>query len=75
MGPTLGSKLPRYLHRVRLPTLLVWGEEDALVPARQAATWRRYIPQAKISIFKGAGHLVLDEEPAAVEAVARFLAA
>ena len=67
-------KLPRYLHRIKMPTLLVWGEDDRLIPAAQSKTWRRLIRQAEISIFKGAGHLVLDEKPDAVKAVAEFLA-
>jgi pimeloyl-ACP methyl ester carboxylesterase len=65
--------LPRYLHRVTMPTLLVWGEDDRLIPSQQAETWRRFIPKADIQIFKGAGHLVLDEKREAVDAVQRFL--
>lgn len=66
-------KMPRHLHRLTMPTLLLWGEEDRLVPAQQAETWRKFIPTADIQIFKGAGHLVLDEKREAVEAVERFL--
>jgi pimeloyl-ACP methyl ester carboxylesterase len=66
--------MPRHLHRLTMPTLLLWGEEDRLVPAQQAETWRKFIPTADIQIFKGAGHLVLDEKREAVEAVERFLA-
>jgi pimeloyl-ACP methyl ester carboxylesterase len=66
-------KLPRYLHRLTMPTLLVWGEDDKLIPVQQAETWRRFIPKADIQIFKGAGHLVLDEKREAVDAVQRFL--
>jgi pimeloyl-ACP methyl ester carboxylesterase len=67
-------KMPRHLHRLTMPTLLLWGEQDRLVPAQQAETWRKFIPTADIQIFKGAGHLVLDEKREAVEAVERFLA-
>ena len=67
-------KMPRHLHRLTMPTLLLWGEEDRLVPAQQAETWRKFIPTADIQIFKGAGHLVLDEKREAVETVERFLA-
>ena len=67
-------ELPRYLHRVRAPTLLVWGDEDRLIPVEQAETWRGLIPNAEVKIFPGAGHLVLDEKPEAVDAVTRFLA-
>ena len=66
-------KLPRHLHRLTMPTLLVWGEDDKLIPVQQAETWRRFIPKADIQIFKDAGHLVLDEKPEAVAAVQRFL--
>ncbi|HVO16475.1 MAG TPA: alpha/beta hydrolase [Alphaproteobacteria bacterium] len=65
-------KLPRYLHRVTMPTLIVWGDEDKLIPVQQAELWRKFIPSADIKVFKGAGHLVLDEKPEAAQAVARF---
>jgi pimeloyl-ACP methyl ester carboxylesterase len=67
------QKLSRYLHRLTMPTLLVWGEDDRLIPAAQAEIWRSFIPKADIQIFKGAGHLVLDEKREAVDAVQRFL--
>jgi len=67
------TKLPRYLHRLTMPTLLVWGEDDRLIPVQQAEGWRQLIPKAEVKTFKGAGHLVLDEKPEAVEAVRQFL--
>jgi pimeloyl-ACP methyl ester carboxylesterase len=67
------TKLPRYLHRLTMPTLLVWGEEDRLIPVQNADLWRQFLPKADIQIFKGAGHLVLDERREAVDAVQRFL--
>jgi len=66
-------KMSRYLHRLTMPTLLVWGDEDRLIPVAQAEIWRSFIPKADIQIFKGAGHLVLDEKREAVDAVQRFL--
>jgi pimeloyl-ACP methyl ester carboxylesterase len=67
------TKLPRYLHRLTMPTLLVWGEEDKLLPLQNAQLWRGHIPKAELKTFKGAGHLVLDEKREAVDAVQRFL--
>jgi pimeloyl-ACP methyl ester carboxylesterase len=66
-------KLPRWLHRVRVPTLLVWGDQDRLIPMQQAQAWARLIPGATVEIVKDAGHLVLDEQPQAVEKIAEFL--
>lgn len=66
-------KFMRYLHRIRVPTQIIWGEEDKIIPAQQAETWRKFIPNADIQVFKGAGHLVHLERPEAVDAVARFM--
>jgi pimeloyl-ACP methyl ester carboxylesterase len=66
------TKLPRYLHRLTMPTLLVWGEEDKLLPVQNAELWRKHIPKADFKVFKG-GHLVLDENRDAVTAVQQFL--
>ena len=48
-----------------MPTLIVWGDKDQLIPVQQAEPWRKFLPSADIKIFKGAGHLVLDEKPEA----------
>jgi pimeloyl-ACP methyl ester carboxylesterase len=67
------TKLPRYLHRLTMPTLLVWGEDDRLLSVQNAELWRAHIPKVEFQTFKGAGHLVLDEKREAVDAVQRFL--
>ncbi|MBV9561372.1 MAG: alpha/beta fold hydrolase [Bradyrhizobium sp.] len=66
-------KLPRHLHRLKMPTLLLWGEEDKIIPSAQAKLWKSLIPAADVEIVGGAGHLVLDEKPEAVTSIARFL--
>jgi pimeloyl-ACP methyl ester carboxylesterase len=69
---TFDPKLPRYLHRLSMPTLLVWGKQDKLTPTAQHETWAKALPNATVRLFDKAGHLVLDEAPAAVEAIAKF---
>jgi pimeloyl-ACP methyl ester carboxylesterase len=64
--------LPRWLGRVDIPTLIVWGEEDRLAPVELARGWADLLPQATVATFPEAGHLVLDEAPDASAAVARF---
>lgn len=66
-------KLQRYLHRLTMPTLLVWGQQDALIPVQQSDRWLAGVPGARLRTFDRAGHLVLDEKPEAVRAVAEFL--
>jgi pimeloyl-ACP methyl ester carboxylesterase len=70
----IDPKFTRYLHRIKAPTLIVWGDEDRVIPVQQTEVWRKAIPQAKIKIYKKAGHLVHLEKPEAVEEIGRFLA-
>jgi pimeloyl-ACP methyl ester carboxylesterase len=67
------SRFMRYLHRIKMPTMIVWGDEDKIIPVQQTETWRKFIPNADIQIFKGAGHLVHLERREAVEALGKFL--
>lgn len=67
-------KLARWLHRITVPTLLVWGEADRIIPFGQAQSWTKLIPKAGLRSFKNAGHLVLNERPEAVAAIGDFLA-
>jgi pimeloyl-ACP methyl ester carboxylesterase len=69
------QKFLRYLHRIAAPTLIVWGDEDKLIPVQHADLWKKAIGGARVQIFKGAGHLVLDEKPEAAAAVAAFVGA
>jgi pimeloyl-ACP methyl ester carboxylesterase len=67
------AKFMRYLHRIKMPTMIVWGDEDKLIPVQHADTWRKLVPHADIKIYQGAGHLVHLEKPEAAEAIAKFL--
>ena len=67
-------KFSRWLHRVTVPALLVWGEKDRTTPIQQADAWMKAIPGLQFRKFPGAGHLVLDEKPEAVAAIGEFVA-
>jgi pimeloyl-ACP methyl ester carboxylesterase len=66
-------KLPRWLHRLTMPTLIVWGDADRIVPVEQAAVWSELVPGAEVKTLPGVGHLIFEESSAAVEAVAAFV--
>ena len=66
-------KLPKYLHRISVPTLFVWGKQDKIIPLGQAQTWTKLVPGSTLKVFEPAGHLVLNEKPEAVRAVTEFL--
>ncbi|HVY65250.1 MAG TPA: alpha/beta hydrolase [Gammaproteobacteria bacterium] len=69
---TFDRRLPRHMHRLTMPTMLVWGNNDRLTPTAQHKAWMRALPRATIRLFDDAGHLVLDEAPAAVTAIGEF---
>ena len=54
-----------YLRRIEAPTLLIWGDRDAMIPIANAADYLRALPHARLVTIPGAGHLPQEEAPAA----------
>lgn len=54
---------PLPFHRIKAPTLLMWGERDKWVPPRLAERWRQDIPNAFVKIYPTAGHMPMEEIP------------
>jgi len=74
--PQGNPKLERWLHRISVPTLLLWGSEDRMRPAAQASAWLKRLPNARLELVPQAGHLLFEEKPEAAVAILRdFLAA
>jgi 4,5:9,10-diseco-3-hydroxy-5,9,17-trioxoandrosta-1(10),2-diene-4-oate hydrolase len=62
--------LPALLERVRgVPTLLVWGREDRIVPLAAAEVYRESIAGAQLSIIDRCGHYPHFEQPAEFQRV------
>ena len=60
---------------IRVPTLVVCGEEDTLTPPSEAEAMARAIAGAELAILPGAGHLASLENPAGYDLALRaFLA-
>jgi pimeloyl-ACP methyl ester carboxylesterase len=57
---------PQYAERVgeiAAPALIVWGAEDQLIYASAAQTFDERMPNAKVVIYEGVGHLPMEEAP------------
>jgi pimeloyl-ACP methyl ester carboxylesterase len=48
---------------VRVPTLIVWGEKDAIIPARDANEFERLIPDSRKVVMRDTGHISMAERP------------
>ncbi len=55
--------LPHYLRRVSVPTLIVWGRNDAIVPVECAELYGRAIRGSKIHVIDRCGHIPQLEKP------------
>ena len=51
------------------PTLVIGGEDDPSVPLRNARVLGGRIPNARLHVVRGGGHLFLLDEPENVTAV------
>ena len=49
--------LQKWLHRIDIPTLLIWGEHDRLFPKDYAFAYQQMIPGSKAVIIPDCGHL------------------
>ena len=61
------------LPRIGVPTLLIWGEDDVRSPLRVARQFEQAIPDSRLVVIPGAGHVSNLERPEAFnDAVRRF---
>lgn len=66
--------LAKRIHRIKGPTLIVWGESDGQIPVDYAKAFNALIPGSELVVIKEAGHLPMLEQPDAfIEAVESFL--
>jgi pimeloyl-ACP methyl ester carboxylesterase len=54
--------LAKWLHRIDVPTLLLWGAEDGLVPPKFGEAYRTLIPGSRLVVLPQAGHAPFDEQ-------------
>src|ERR1700747_3468811 len=67
-------QLPRWLDRITVPTLLVWGASDGIVTPDYGRAYGRLISRSRFVLIEGAGHHPEIEQPEAfVERVGAFL--
>jgi pimeloyl-ACP methyl ester carboxylesterase len=66
--------LAKWLHRVSTPTLILWGEDDRVIPSQYGPAFAELIPGAVSETFTECGHLPQVEKADAFTArVTRFI--
>ena len=67
------SSLPDRLGELSVPSLVITGDDDRVVPTAQSIRLAREIPGARLSVLENCGHLPQEECPAAfIETFADF---
>lgn len=68
--------LARRLHRITAPTLIIWGADDALVPAGYAAEFGKAVKGSRVEVIPNCGHIPqLEQGPTTLKLVLDFLQA
>ena len=66
--------LNKRIHRITMPTLLLWGDSDGMVPLDYGKEFQRLLPNSTLKVIDRAGHSPQEERPEEVlDAVRAFL--
>ena len=72
--PIADHGLARRLHRISVPTLVLWGRDDALVPAVYAEEFGTRIGGSRVEVIDDCGHAMQADQPEqAFKLVTEFL--
>lgn len=57
--------LAKWLHRIAVPTLVVWGADDKILPPAYGEAWCDKVPGARFEVLADCGHAPQIEQPRA----------
>jgi pimeloyl-ACP methyl ester carboxylesterase len=70
----LNPDLEKWLHRITVPTHVVWGREDKILPSAYAPLWSERVPGAQVSMIEACGHSPhVEQSELAADKVIAFL--
>ncbi len=46
---------------LKMPTLILWGEQDHLIPVAMAGVWHKLLPGSKLIVYPQTGHIPMEE--------------
>jgi pimeloyl-ACP methyl ester carboxylesterase len=72
--PIPDKGLKKHIHRIAMPTLIVWGKADGVIAPAYAEEFGRRIANSRIAMIEAAGHLPhLEQADAVARLVSDFL--
>lgn len=68
------AELASACEKIRVPTLILWGREDRVVPLEVGVRLHETIPRSKLEIIEQCGHMPQEEKPEeTLRIIARFM--
>jgi pimeloyl-ACP methyl ester carboxylesterase len=64
--PSYANSVASDLKGLHKPSLIIWGELDQQMPLKLAQRLHRDMPESRLVIIPGAGHMILFDAPGAV---------
>lgn len=58
-----GADYTPVLKTIELPTYVIWGDRDRILSVKDAQRFMDILPNAKLKIYKGVGHIPMEEIP------------
>lgn len=68
IDPQFGPNVKAVLPQLQIPMLLIWGQQDRMIPPHLGREFARYNPNLKLLEIENAGHCAHDECPEQVNA-------
>lgn len=57
------GQLQKDIPLLNAPTLLMWGDLDRWIPSTLVSRWKADVPHIQVKIYKGVGHVPMEEIP------------
>jgi len=67
-------ELRKWAHRITLPTMILWGDDDKVFPLPYAHAFKEILPHAELRVVEKCGHLPQYEKPDAFVDAVRAIA-
>jgi len=56
------NRIERDAHLIKQPTLIIWGEEDTVIPIKNGYKLRDTVPDSRLVVLKDCGHVPQEEQ-------------
>jgi pimeloyl-ACP methyl ester carboxylesterase len=72
--PANADELIAQLSSIKVPTFILWGREDKVIPLRVGQLLHQLIPNSALEVIEHCGHIPQEEKPdETIERISRFL--